>query len=118
MSFDAQSEGQRPALALLKNVNVGGSTHDVVYISWASHEDAFPYHGWILGYDAANVQQRLQVFNANPNGGQGGIWMSGNAPAIDALEICMRSPGTAPSMRTPAAATMATASSGSVQTVP
>ena len=85
VSFNAQSEGQRPALALLKNVNVGGSLHNVVYISWASHEDAFPYHGWILGYNAANVQQRLQVFNANPNGGLGGIWMSGNAPAIDAF---------------------------------
>ena len=84
VSFDAQSEGQRPALALLKNVTVGGSVHDVVYIAWASHEDAFPYHGWILGYNAANVQQRLQVFNADPNGGLGGIWMSGNAPAIDA----------------------------------
>lgn len=84
VSFDAQSEGQRPALALLKNVNVGGSLHNVVYISWASHEDASPYHGWILGYNAANVQQRLQVFNATPNGGLGGIWMSGNAPAIDA----------------------------------
>jgi hypothetical protein len=84
VSFDAQSEGQRSGLALLKNVNVGGAIHDVVYIAWASHEDAFPYHGWILGYNAANVQQQLQVFNANPNGGQGGIWMSGNAPAIDA----------------------------------
>ena len=84
LSFNAQSEGQRPALALLKSVNVGGSLQDIVYISWASHEDAFPYHGWILGYNAANVQQLLQVFNATPNGGLGGIWMSGNAPAIDA----------------------------------
>jgi hypothetical protein len=84
VSFDAQSEAQRSGLALLKNVSVGGAIHDVVYIAWASHEDAFPYHGWILGYNAANVQQQLQVFNANPNGGQGGIWMSGNAPAIDA----------------------------------
>ncbi len=85
LNFDAQSEGQRPGLALLKNATVGGSLYDIVYISWASHEDAFPYHGWILGYDAANLQQLLQVFNTTPNGGLGGIWMSGNAPAIDAL---------------------------------
>jgi hypothetical protein len=85
LNFDPQSEGQRPGLGLLKNVTVSGSIYDIVYISWASHEDVFPYHGWILGYNAANVQQRLQVFNTTPNGGLGGIWMSGNAPAIDAL---------------------------------
>ena len=85
LNFDAQSEGQRPGLALLKSITVSGSIYDIVYISWASHEDAFPCHGWILGYNAANVQQRLQVFNTTPNGGLGGIWMSGNAPAIDAL---------------------------------
>jgi hypothetical protein len=85
VSFDSQTEGQRPGLALLKNVTVGGSIYDIVYVSWASHEDEFPYHGWILGYNAANVQQQLQVFNASPNGGQGGIWMAGDAPAFDAL---------------------------------
>lgn len=83
LRFNARSEGQRPGLALLKSVVNGGSLFDVVYISWASHEDAFPYHGWLIGYNAANVQQQLQVFNSTPNGGLGGIWMSGGAPAAD-----------------------------------
>lgn len=82
--FNAQSEGQRPGLALLNNVVISGTHYNMVLISWASHEDAYPYHGWLIGYNAANVQQRLQVFNATPDGGLGGIWMSGDAPAVDA----------------------------------
>jgi hypothetical protein len=84
LTFNAQSEGQRPGLALLKNVSVGGSLYNEVVIGWASHEDAFPYHGWLIGYNAADVQQQLEVFNTTPNGGLAGIWMSGNAPAVDA----------------------------------
>lgn len=83
LQFNPQSEGQRPGLALLKGVAVSGSLFDVVYISWASHEDAFPYHGWVIGYNAINVQQQLELFNASPNGGQAGIWMGGDAPAAD-----------------------------------
>lgn len=67
-------EGQRAGLAL-----VNGS----VYVAWASHGDNGPYHGWIMSFNAANLQQAPVVFNASPNGGQGGIWMSGGAPAFD-----------------------------------
>lgn len=84
LQFNARSEGQRPGLTLLKGVAVNGSLHDLVYISWASHEDAFPYHGWVIGYDAANVQQQREVFNTTPDGGLGGIWMAGAALAADA----------------------------------
>jgi len=83
IQFNSKSEGQRPGLALLKGVAGSGALFDVVYISWASHEDAFPYHGWIIGYNAANVQQQLELFNTTPNGSQGGIWMSGEPPAAD-----------------------------------
>ena len=83
LQFNSQSQGQRPGLALLKGVAAGASLFDVVYVSWASHEDAFPYHGWIIGYNAANVQQQLEVFNTTPNGGMGGIWMGGGTPAAD-----------------------------------
>jgi hypothetical protein len=56
----------------------------VVYIAWASHEDADPYHGWIIGYNAATLAQ-IPPFNDSPNGDRGGIWMSGGAPAADRL---------------------------------
>jgi hypothetical protein len=78
VSFDLQNQHQRSALAL---VNVNGS--DVVYVSSASHEDKTPYHGWVLGYNAANVTQQVAVFNSTANSGLGGIWMAGSAPAAD-----------------------------------
>jgi hypothetical protein len=74
LAFDPQNEHQRSALALVNGV---------VYIAWAAHEDKGPYHGWLIGYNAANLQQH-GVFNSTPNGGLGGIWMSGGGPAADA----------------------------------
>jgi hypothetical protein len=74
VSFNAQMQNQRPALAL-----AGGT----VYVGWSSHEDASPWHGWLIGYTTSNVQQQASVFNTTPNGGMGGIWASGGAPAVD-----------------------------------
>jgi hypothetical protein len=71
--FNPRTEQQRAGLALVNGV---------VYIAWASHEDKDPYHGWVIGYDAATLA-RVAVFNANPNGARVGIWMSGGAPAAD-----------------------------------
>jgi hypothetical protein len=81
-TFSAQQENQRPGLALVNGV---------VYVAWASHEDTAPWYGWIIGYNASNLSQR-DVFNVVPNvpsspiigsAGEGGIWMSGGAPAAD-----------------------------------
>ena len=74
VSFNAQMQNQRPALAL-----AGGT----VYLAWSSHEDASPWHGWLIGYTASNVQQQASIFNTSPNGGMGGIWAGGGAPAAD-----------------------------------
>jgi hypothetical protein len=73
VSLDPQKHLQRPGLALAAGT---------VYAAWAAHEDASPYHGWLLAYDASNLQQ-TGVFNTTPNGGLGGIWEGGGAPAVD-----------------------------------
>src|SRR5262249_48903121 len=54
----------------------------VVYTSWASHCDTGPYHGWIIGYDPADLHQ-VAVFTDTPNGYAGSFWMGGAAPAAD-----------------------------------
>lgn len=74
LTFDLRNQGQRGAMTLVNGI---------VYIVWASHEDHDPYHGWLLGYNAGTLAQ-VAVFNADPNGVRGGIWMSGGAPAVDA----------------------------------
>src|SRR6266576_2759285 len=43
VGFDSQRANQRQALTLVNGV---------VYVSFSSHCDWGPYHGWILGYDA------------------------------------------------------------------
>lgn len=73
VSFDPLREGQRPGL-LLQN--------GLVYIGWASQCDIGPYHGWVIAYNAQTLQQ-AGVWNATPNGSDGGIWHSGVAPAAD-----------------------------------
>jgi len=73
ITFDPQKQNQRAGLALVNGV---------VYISWASHCDWGPYHGWVIGYDAGTLQQ-VVVYNDTPNGINGGIWMSGQAPSAD-----------------------------------
>src|SRR5205823_9483655 len=73
IAFNARTENQRAALLL---------DHGTVYIAWASYCDTGPYHGWILGYDAATLQQ-IMVHNTTPDGGLGGIWQSGGGLSAD-----------------------------------
>jgi hypothetical protein len=74
VSFNPKWQNQRPGLAL---------ANGIVYIAWSSHEDTLPYHGWVMGYDAATLAQ-TGALNVSPDGAQGGIWQSGQPPAIDA----------------------------------
>ena len=60
----------------------------MVYVSWASHGDKEMYHGWVLGYQTANLTAVPTVFNDTPNATsvgycRGGIRQSGGAPAFD-----------------------------------
>jgi putative Ig domain-containing protein len=79
VAFDPLNENQRPGLALVNGV---------VYVSWASHGDRDPYHGWVIGFNKTNLS-RVATFNTSPNAAEGltyckaGIWMSGGAPAAD-----------------------------------
>ena len=74
VSFDPLKENERAAM-----VEANGS----VWISWASHCDIGPYHGWTMGYNAANISQQIAVYNNTPNGYDGGIWMAGGGTAAD-----------------------------------
>jgi hypothetical protein len=75
VAFSPQQENQRAGLALVNGT---------VYIAWASHEDAAPWFGWVATYTYSGtgfVQNAL--LNVTPNATEGGIWMSGGAPAAD-----------------------------------
>ena len=85
VTLSSQLQHNRAGLALTSNENV--------YVAFAAHEDATPYHGWLLGYHGNNVQQQIAVFNTTPNGvaganggADGGIWGGGGAPALDSTD--------------------------------
>lgn len=54
-----------------------------VYTSWSSQCDSGNYHGWIIGYNAASLQQSA-VFIDTPNWEAGSFWQGGAAPSADA----------------------------------
>jgi hypothetical protein len=72
--FDPLRENQRAALLL---------NNGVVYIGFGSHGDVQPYHGWLLGYNAATLQQTVAV-NLTATGEGGGLWQANGGPAADA----------------------------------
>ena len=86
--FEPGQELQRAALAL---------ANGILYVAYAGYTDTpnqDPFHGWVIGFNASNLQQLpAYVFNTTPNGttsqygsiaGRGGIWMGGGGPAVDA----------------------------------
>jgi hypothetical protein len=74
VAFSPQAENQRTALLL---------ANGVVYFGFGSHGDVEPYFGWMMGYNATNLQQTL-LYNSAPNGTKAGIWMNGDGAASDA----------------------------------
>jgi hypothetical protein len=73
LRFNALRENQRTALTL---------ANGIVYLSWASHGDNGPYHGWVVGYQASDLSLQ-KFFNTSPNGSASGIWESGGGLGVD-----------------------------------
>jgi hypothetical protein len=73
IGFDSLRNNQRPGLLL---------NNGYVYVTWASHCDNGPYHGWVMAY-AAHTLKQAAVWNSTANGGLGGVWHAGGAPAAD-----------------------------------
>ena len=72
--FLSASQLQRCALTL---------ANGKIYIPFASYEDYDPFHGWIFACDAKTLQT-VALHNNTPDGGGGGIWMSGDGMTVDA----------------------------------
>ncbi|HVT28060.1 MAG TPA: LamG-like jellyroll fold domain-containing protein, partial [Lacipirellulaceae bacterium] len=85
ITFVAKQQIQRSAVTLLNGV---------VYFAYAGYADTDPYHGWILGYDASNLNL-VKVFNVTPSNsvnedsheGEGGIWQGGAGLASDGTHL-------------------------------
>jgi hypothetical protein len=77
--FNALRESNRPALQIVTNAD----STKTVYVTYASHGDNGPYHGWVLGYGASDLSVQ-KVFNSAPNGSASGIWESGGNLGVDA----------------------------------
>jgi hypothetical protein len=72
--FDPSVYNERPGLL---------EFNGTIYTTWGSHCDAGAYTSWVMAYSADSLKQTA-VLNLVPNGSDGGIWMSGAAPAVDA----------------------------------
>jgi hypothetical protein len=71
--FDPAQYKERPGL-----LEINGT----IYTTWSSHCDIRPYTSWVMAFGADTLSQ-TSVLNLVPNGSDGGIWMSGTAPAAD-----------------------------------
>ena len=72
--FDPSQYNERPGLLELNGT---------IFTTWGSHCDAGSYTAWVMSFSAATLKQTA-VLNLVPNGSDGGIWMAGAAPAVDA----------------------------------
>jgi hypothetical protein len=73
LTFDPARYKERPGL-----LQINGT----IYTTWSSHCDNGPYTSWVMTFNADTLAAS-SVLNLVPNGSDGGIWMSGTAPAAD-----------------------------------
>ncbi len=85
VTFNPEQQHERPAMTL-----AGGK----LFVAYGSYADTDPYHGWVLGYNATNLQLVTNyVFNTTPNAttaefganaAEGALWMGGDGLCVDA----------------------------------
>jgi hypothetical protein len=73
LTFEPARYKERPGL-----LQINGT----IYTTWSSHCDNGPYTSWVMTFNADTLAAS-SVLNLVPNGSDGGIWMSGTAPAAD-----------------------------------
>jgi len=77
VSFDPNAETNRAGLLLLNGI---------VYAAFSTYQEPGPgWHGWVIGYNAATLQQ-TGAWNTTPNGTNSGIWMGGTSLAADIID--------------------------------
>jgi hypothetical protein len=77
VTFGPLLQNQRAALL---------ASNGVIYVGWGSHGDYRPFQGWLVAYNESSLQQ-VSVLNVDPDKSfycNGGIWMAGSGPAVDA----------------------------------
>jgi hypothetical protein len=80
----------RAGLGLLTD---GGNKAVIVSFSMNGEKPEGPGHGFVVAYDVRGLNRDAgfmptpAVWNVTPDGGAGGIWMSGSGPAIDGNDI-------------------------------
>ncbi len=85
LNFDSRRSLNRSAFAL---------ANGILFATYTGYADTDPYHGWVLGFDAATLKPLTNyIFCTSPNStiaawgpnaGECGIWMAGHGPCIDA----------------------------------
>ena len=82
LTFNANQHDSRPALTL-----AGG----ILYVGFGSFGDTSPFHGWVIGFNATNLQQ-VSASATTPNAatlinsiyGGGALWNGGDGLCVDA----------------------------------
>jgi len=89
--FARPYQKMRAGLGLLTDTT--GSKAIIICFSINGENPRGPGHGFVVAYDARGLNREAgftptpAVWNVTPNGGAGGIWMSGSGPAIDGNDI-------------------------------
>ena len=89
--FTQPYQKMRAGLGLLTS----GTGNKAVVISFSINGENpnGPGHGFVVAYDVRGLNRdpgftpKPAVWNVTPDGGAGGVWMSGSAPAIDGNDI-------------------------------